>query len=532
MTARVFGLLVFAALLIAAQGHVAFVAQEAKAADSDPSPAAENDDPLAGSPKRVADEAEWDGQWKSFVVRTAAKHVELAGRFIEKADVARAVRQYRWALSLDPNHEAARTGIGYEKRDGAWVEGKFMLRPPLLPAPNTLTDEELARRLEAQARLDRICDPIVGAANEHAAASARAALGLHQIAKARSLGDRAKRAIELAAAYAPLSELISKERGFKLHEGDWLHDESHKRVLAAAKLIETMAVGRPVREDDPQAKAIGVVFHRRADDTCSVSARTSVSAARAQRLLKVGNATVAHAQKLLGTEGKSAFDSGAFLITEVKNREQYAAWLDKFDKHSPLQAAANKRSTSCFTVEPPGCISIHFGPAEGDDAAANNVAVQVLADHRKGVIVAPWVRDGFAYLITSELLGTTMLKRYQVESGGRTRDWSRDLKRTPKGNPYGPTEFRRLALEMRRLGEDIPISELAVTTTNRMTERHIAKSIALIEFLFAQHGDATRKWLAEKHRTAEADLKGLLLALEMDEAALEAALAAWSVERY
>lgn len=485
----------------------------------------------AAEPRKVTAES-WDSAWRRDLIRFAANHASLASQFHGKHDLARAIRHWRLSLSLDTDNALARQKLGFVREDGKWIPGESMLDYPEPVDEATMTKAALEEHREKLKKREAATRPLV-AEEARLSSQIAAVLAEHgKLAADSGLPSRARAALRLASAYAPGDPVILKARGFEAHGDEWLHPDLARAARAAEAFLAEASSGTKPEDPDPQGPDIGAAFHVRRDDTRAVAARSTISDGRAARLAAVGDGTIRLSKSLLGLDGKAPFEEGVFTITEVSSDKQYQDWLGKFDESTGALRLLNSRSTSCSTTKPFGSISIHFGDDRGDDAAANCVALAMLGNLRRGKVTAPWVRLGFSYLVTARMLGTTHIKRYEVENEGRTRDHSVDRNRKRKGLPYGPAEFRRLAAEMIRIGEDIPLATLAETPTNRMSERHIAKALSVMEFLMTAHGDKARAWLALHPKDHAGELESLAGVLGLDLAGLQSAWEAWVAERY
>ncbi len=471
-------------------------------------------------------------KWQDLLDDYADRHVKLGTRYQTAGDVSRAIRQYRSALWLVTDHRAARLSLGYKLREGKWEEDALLVEPE--PVDESKLSPEELRALERKRELvDRRCVPILSEETRQATALAKSSLEIASKAGLLKLTALRKSALQIAGAYAPYNADVAKARDFISRDGEWEHPKLALPAQLAGRLLTSASSGRPLGEPDAQATALGwKSMQVRTDDTLPFTVRTTKGSERSMRLMKVADSTAAVVRELLGQNGNTSFKEGNFVVTEVSSREEFTMWLDKFDNGDAVQRIINRRATAIWTGDPFGCMIHWLSDLAADDAASNSIAMAIQWNVR-GRQSAPWVRDGFCYLVTTRLLGTTMIKRYEVESRSRTHDWNYELNRTPRGNPYGPSEFRRLALEMVRLGGDISFSDLAKTVTSKMTERHIAKSLSLMEFLVTAHPDKFKAWMTQEiPRNSDGDLPRLLSLLELDEAGLQAAWADWIASHY
>lgn len=406
----------------------------------------------------------------------ADKHAKLGDEYKKALIYTQARRQYDRSRELEPENRKAWEGLGYKKRSGEWV------------ADEPLPDKDGvngAAFLEARKKPDAEKIDVY----EKCADRAR-----KLVKKAQDAGDdRAARIIAIDLLYyEPDNADAHKLRGHEKDGDVWLPGFAKKWRDAGHEAVKAAGFGEELEGEDEQAKAIGTTFQRRKGDW--LTTRTSYDVTRAKFLHRYGESTIACTQKLLGTEGPP-FGRHTYTITHLQTRDEYEGMLTKVLELEADDLAFARKLSGHGQSKPYGYFCISSSDPSADDMLCNTVSLRVLAHAQSGSSDrAPWIDTGFGYLVTSQVLGSTMVQRYTMKVVGTTTTDDEVIPEFSKKAGM-PELLREVALYNVNFNRDIKLRELIATEINDMQQAHAAKSFSFMEFIFEQHAEQARKWL-------------------------------------
>ncbi len=475
-----------------------------------------------------------ESQLSRILSRIASDQARLARKYESAGAVGDAIRQLRWAVHIDPDCGAAWRALGYTLKNGEWVPGSKPLVEPEEVDPSTLTGAEKEAHEKKQ---KEIADAVSKLAEDENKLAEKATEDLVEFAqKAIASGEAnlplARRAGRIASWYSPNSGDVGAVRGFIERNGEWYQPAIAATIDMMQKALADAPRGEVLDGDDPQAKELGWdnLWRTHLKDTPWI-VRTTRNQERPHRLMQVVTASESVAKALTGSKKETRFRSSNFTYTEVGQRSEYDAFIDKFDQSDEKRKANLKRLTGTGTTQPYGFLAYSTQYSGGDDMCAHNIAATILRQAR-GFESMPWVTRGFGYLVTSQMLNTTSTRFYTFEKVGRTTVRGSGSEPEIRRARSGPARLRRMTLEMIYFDDSPDFGELSVTGVNDLTERHVAKSLSLFEMLTSAHPEVFRKWIMRDGAKASDDLEHLIKLLETDRAGLEALWKAWVLESY
>ncbi len=189
----------------------------------------------------------------------AAGHVHL-GELLDRAGMGRlAFREWRRSLRRDPDHEASRFRLGWQRGAEGWE-----------PDPTALVDR--MDRAEGEAAGDAIAE-YEGKRGEHARHAHALLSSLADEARAAGASATGEELLWTALEYAPDDPATRDRLGFTGGAGLWLQPEDAERRDAFAQALERAASadasrqfeisgGSAIPEQAPLAMATREMFHR------------------------------------------------------------------------------------------------------------------------------------------------------------------------------------------------------------------------------------------------------------------------------
>lgn len=406
----------------------------------------------------------------------ADKHAKLGDEYKQVKIYSLARKQYDRSRELEPDNRKAWEGLGFKKKSGEWVVDEA------LPDKDEVFG---AAFLEARKKPDE----------EKVETYEKCADRCRKLVeKATDAGDtRSARIIAIDLLYyEPENAEAHKLRGHEKDGDVWLPAISKKWREAGHKLVADASFGEELEGEDEQAKEIGSSFNRRKGDW--LITRTSYDVTRAKMLHRNAVAVVKRTQELLGTEGPP-FGQYEYTITHLQTRDEYEGMLTKVLKLEGDDLTFARRLSGHGQSKPYGYFCYSVSDASADDMLCNTVSLRVLAHAQSGKRDrAPWIDTGFGYLVTSQVLGTTMVQRYTMKEVGTT---TADDKVIPEFSKKAgtPELLREVALYNINYNRDIPLRQLIATEINDMQQAHAAKSFSFMEFIYANHAEQASKWL-------------------------------------
>lgn len=465
-------------------------------------------------PGRAGDEFNYEGERARLHEFLADKHVDVGDEYKKALVFTLARKQYDRARELEPENKKAWKGLGYKQKSGKWVPDELM------PDKDGVSGQQYLealkkpgeKRKEAYDKCAERCRKLVE--------------------KAQGAGDlRSARifAIDLLY-YAPEDAAAHKLRGHEREGDNWVPGFAKKWRDEGHKIVDAASFGDEVEGEDEQATAIGAKFNRRQSEW--LMARTTHDNPRVKFLHRNGDATIKRALELLGKDG-APFGGHQYTILALQSGDEYDAMLEKVLKLEGDKLAFAKRLSGHGQSKPYGYFCWSNTDASADDMLCNTVALRVLAHAQSGSSDrAPWVDTGFGYLVTSQVLGTTMVQRYTLkEIGATTADDEVIPEFTKKSGT--PELLREVALYNVNFDRDIPLEQLVATETNDMQQAHAAKAFSFMEFIYDQHAEQARKWLKRGGaKTAGERIKALEEDFGKPLAELETAWREWVLANY
>ena len=406
----------------------------------------------------------------------AEKHADLGDKYKAVLIYKLARKQYDRARELEPDNKSAWKGLGYKQRSGEWVADELMPEED-----GVLGREYLEARKKPDEEKLKVWEKCADRCRKLMESAAKA-------------GDT--RAARIAAVdllyYEPDNAEGRKLRGHEKDGDTWLPAFAKKWRDEGHKLVEAAGFGEEVEGEDEQAKLIGTIFDRRQSEFLMV--RTTLSTPRANFLHRNADATIKRSMELLGTTGVP-FGQHKYTMTHLQSRDEYAAMLEKVLKLEGDKLEFAKRLAGHAQREPWGYFCYSPTDASADDMLCNTMSLSVLAYAQDGVRDrAPWVDTGFGYLLTSQLMGSTIVQRYTLEKAGATAS-DHDIVPEFTKKSGTPDLLREVALYSIRFDRDVPLRQLIATEINDMQQAHAAKAFSFMEFIYDQHPEQARKWL-------------------------------------
>jgi tetratricopeptide (TPR) repeat protein len=406
----------------------------------------------------------------------ADKHTEVGDEYKKAKIHTQARREYDRARELEPDNRKAWAGLGYRKRGSDWVPDT------LLPDNDEVHGAEF---LEARKKPD-------AKRTENYEKNADRARKLMQ--KADKAGDA--RAARIIAGdvlfYAPDDAEARKLKGHVNKHDAWQPEITAKWRDEGLKILGDAGFGDELEGEDEQAKLIEQTFNRRKSEF--LITRTSHDSTRAKMLHRAGLATITRTLELLGSEGPP-FGRHVYTITQLRTRTEHEAMLTNVLKLEGDKLDFAKRLSGHGQGAPYGYFCWSVSDTSADDMLCNTISLRVLAHAQTAAgDRAPWETTGFGYLVTSQVLGTTMTQRYSMKKVGETASDHEVMPEFTK-KAGSPELLREVALYNIDFKRDVPLRQLIATEINDMQQAHAAKSFSFMEFVFAEHQDAARKWL-------------------------------------
>jgi tetratricopeptide (TPR) repeat protein len=446
--------------------------------------------------------------WSAF----ADAHADIGNAYARAQLFEDARAQLYYALSLDPDHQRARRWLGYRRVRGEWVEDSP------LPEKSPLTEEEKA---EARVRPDE---------NRQRLYQRSANRALSRVEAARDAGElRTARILAHEVLYYDPDNAVARElRGHARDGAQWVPGFSAPWRDAGRKLVQTASEGDDWPGEDEQAKAIETTFVRRQSQHLAV--RTSFDEERAREMHRHAEATLNRAMELLGVEDRP-FGGHRFTLTHLRSVLQYHAMLEKVLKLEGTQLDFARRMAGHSQREPWGFVCRGDAPG-ADDMMGNTISIRVLEQFREGQGVSqPWITTGFSYLVTSQSLGTCSTTRYRLVERPITGASHQEMPEFTRKSGT-PEHLRHTILNEVIHKRDLPLNELVHVDTNDMVLEYAAKAFSLMEFFFAEHEEATRKWLAGGRAPRQERVKQLEEHFGMKINELEIAWREWVLAKY
>lgn len=444
----------------------------------------------------------------------ADKHADLGDDYKKAKVFTEARKQYDRARELVPDLPRAMKGLGFERKQGDWVQKE------ILPPKDEGTPAQI---LEARKKPDE------GRLKDYTRCADRCRKLLDAARKAGTEFEQRQAAADLLY-YAPDDAEARKLRGHVKDGEDWLPDFAKAWRDEGRKLMEKGTFGEAIEGEDEQARLIGARFWRRQSELLVV--RTSVDETRAKMMHRAVEVNTQRAMQLLGIKEFPFGPGRKYTLTQVNTTEQWEAMLTRVMKLEGDTLEFNRKLAGTYTREPAGFMTRASVDASADDMIGNSTVIQILVNRRgKGGDNPPWLTTGWGYLVTSQALGTTQTLRYTLDTQGQTSS-SRNI--IPEFSKKGgtPELLREVALHDVTFGKDMALSALLMLKVNDIDQSAAAKSFSIMEFLFQSYGDQTRKWLA----TAPAPDKERALELETafgkPLSDLEAQWRQWVLARY
>jgi hypothetical protein len=471
-------------------------------------------------------------QFESRLKRLAGDHEKFGNKYQKAGDIPEAIKQYRFAIYLDTDHAQARKAMGYVRRDGRWFIDSLLTPEPDVD-PSKLSEAERKKHEEKLAKIDEASAKVDSEVNKHGGKAGKDMLEWHGKLSKAGATEHAARALVLAAWFMPDDKDINEARGFLLHKGVYRHPRLASQVDAAAKAIADVPKGKVMEGEDPQQSALNLTaLHRQKHDDYPYASRSTTSESRAGRILQVMLGIDARVRAVLATDKKPNFRSGVFTLSEFKSKQEFSDFINKYDTSDDKRKEFILKLSGTGSNNPYGFVTWHTNSGSGDDMAAHNVAVALMENLRRRQ-TDPWVGRGFGYMMTGQMLGTTATRFYTItEKKGRTEVRGKDSEPVFRRERSGPDRMRQICVEMLLLDQDITFHELSKTHTNDMTERHVSKSLGLMEMLLCSRPEAFSKWLMEGTGAPDQDLKNLLGVLGMEDADLQKAWQDWVLAHY
>ena len=406
----------------------------------------------------------------------ADKHADLGDKYKAVQIYTLARKQYDRARELEPDNKSAWKGLGYKKKDDKWVPDEPM------PAEDGVSGKDY---LEARKKPDeeklKVWDKCADRCRK-------------LMENAGKAGDN--RSAKIAAVdllyYVPDDAEARKLRGHVKDGDTWLPAFSKKWRDEGHKIVEAASFGEEVEGADPQAALIGATFDRRSSEYLMV--RAAQAAPRAKFLHRNADACIQRAQALLGTEG-APFGGRQYTLTHLQTRDEYVAMLEKVLKLEGDDLEFSRKLNGHGQKDPYGYFACSAVDASADDMLCNTLTLSLVAYAQNGVRDrSPWVDTGFGYLVTSQVLGTTMVQRYTMKDVGTTTVDDKVIPEFTKKSGT-PDLLREVALYDIRFDRDIPLGMLVATEINDMQQAHAAKSFSFMEFIYDQHPEQATTWL-------------------------------------
>ncbi|MCA8912676.1 MAG: hypothetical protein KDB82_13310 [Planctomycetes bacterium] len=427
-------------------------------------------------PARAGDDFDLEKERGKLYEWLADKHADIGDAYKKVQIYSLARKQYDRARELEPDNRSAWEGLGYKKRSGEWVVDEP------LPDKDGVNGRDF---LEARKKPDE-------EQKDTYEKCARRCRKLME--KAQDAGDA--RSAKIVAIdllyYEPDNAEVHKLRGHEKDGEAWLPGVAKKWRDAGHEAVKAATFGDEMEGEDEQAKTIGATFNRRKGDW--LTTRTSYDMTRAKMLHRNGEATIARAQALLGTDGPP-FGKYKYTITHLQSRDEYEGMLTKVLELDGDDLEFARRLSGHGQSKPYGYFCFSSTAESADDMLCNTIALRVLAHAQGGSSDrAPWIDTGFGYLVTSQVLGTTMVRRYTMKQVGMTASDDKVIPEFTKKSGT-PELLREVALYNINYNHDIKLRELIATKINDMQQAHAAKSFSFMEFIYAEHPEQAKVWL-------------------------------------
>jgi hypothetical protein len=425
----------------------------------------------AGAQKSFDVEKERADLWRFF----ADKHADIGDEYRKYQLFEDARAHYMRALEFDADNRGARSGLGQKKKGGEWVDDEP------LPAESPLEGEAKAA---ARKKPDEARDKTY----EKCAVRAR-----KQVKDAESAGDAdAARimAIEVLR-YAPNDEHARKLRGHINAGDDWMPEKCAEWRQAGLAAVAKATDGKEFPGTDEQAKAIGATFYRRQSD--HLVTRSSKDIARAMTMHKHAEAHLTRAMEILGVSG-APFGTRRYTITHLDTNRRYYDMLEKVLKLEGDELEFGKKLSGHGQTDPWGFIARSNTDMQADDMIGNTLSIMLLESRRGGAGSADWLKTGFSYLVTSQVIARCGTTRSDMRKVGQTGSNFEVLPEFTKKSG-SPEQLRDVILNEVIRGRDLPLEKLTQVGVNDMTIEYAAKGFSLMEYCFAKYPDATREWL-------------------------------------
>ncbi len=408
----------------------------------------------------------------------ADKHADIGDAYkrVQLFEDARA--HYLRAHEFEPDHSGAHRGLGNRKRGGEWIEDKP------LPEKSPLEGED---KKKAREKPDEFRAETYGKCADRARRA---------ISSAQSAGD--ERAARILAAellrYAADDQSARTMRGHAQAGGEWMPAAVAEWRKLGMETLHAAGEGDAMPGEDPQAKEIGSVFHRRQGQYIAV--RSTRSDERARQMHKHGHAHITRAMAILGVEA-APLGAHKYTLTHLNLNSEYFAMLEKVLKLEGDRLEFAKRLSGHAQRSPWGYIARSNTAAAADDMFGNTLAIRVLEQNRANTGgSANWLKTGFSYLVTSQVIGLCGTTRYSIRSVGHSGSNFDVLPEFSKKSG-SPEQLRDVILNEVIRERDYPLERLVMVEVNDMTLEYAAKSFSLLEYFFATNPEATRKWLKD-----------------------------------
>lgn len=443
----------------------------------------------------------------------ADEHADLGDDYAKYEIYDEAHRQYNRARELVKDHKGAMKGLGFKFRKGEWVAHKQ------LPKETELSNEVL---VEARKRPDRKRDKFTQKA----------------VKKIRKLIEEAKAVDDDHAQKVFALDLLfyakddADARALRGHvrddAGNWIPKFAYEWRNAGKKALKDAGEGEKSETKDPWATTLGTTFARRQSDYLVV--RVSGDDARARNLHRAVEACVNRTVVLLGIEGAPFGEGRAFTLTELE-REEYMTMLEKVLKLKGDKLDFNKRLSGTFHSDPWGFVTRSFDTTS-NDLCSNSTVLQILRlNQRAKNGFATWVKTGFSYMITAQVLNSTLTKRYTLKDVGQTATSHEVIPEFTKKSG-DPALLREVALYDVNFGRDVALEELVDVEINDLTQHHASKAFALMEFFFLKYPEKAAAWLTSASSAKGKRVAALGSAFGKPLTALESEWRKWVLENY
>lgn len=441
--------------------------------------------------------------------RYSKKHSGLGAFLYGKRMYAKANRQYRRALELDPDNRAARKKLGYEKdsASGNWVRD---------PEAKLKTKDEAPFQQQT-----KILKMLRQKWDKLRKAAAKDYAKLADWCMDEELEEQAREVYRSIFSYDPNHEGARAALGFEQEKNRWVSPEELADRVELEKKLAAAPTASPVQESSQFAQPFGDKVTHVASKNCLVESTYLKSDEAVAHALMAEKAKIYFLHVLNLSPEQDPLKGGRFNFILLDSEQEHKAFVDAFceeDKRKwNYELGATIPQNSRLTYE-------HWRGERNPAAAKDHICHRTAEVHMGNYVghresYKAWLNEGFAYYISGRLNDTASAGCVSLSTGEGGRGGG------------DPNEWQADCRAWVEAGKDPHIEEVLSHGTNALTTLEAIKGWSLLDMMILHYRPKFTEFL-NLLRTGAPQLDALQKAFGWDQWELDKQWKKFVLENY